>query len=171
MKKLSVLLGLVISLCIGISWAGKVDVGSSAPDGSAKNEEGQNIHLADYYKKGMVLVYFYPKADTPGCTAQACSLRDAYTLLQEQGVTVFGVSTDSVKDQKAFRLKYKLPFMLLSDEDKKLAKAFEVPVNFGFSSRQAFLVKDSKIIWLDRTASTTEQAKDVLDVLNKLNTK
>lgn len=143
-----------------------LSVGDLAPKVKAKNEQGTVIDLSDYYKKGITLVYFYPKADTPGCTAQACSLRDAFSVLTEKGVTVFGVSTDSVEAQKKFKEKYKLPFQLLSDKDQAVAKAFGVPVHMTFASRQAFLIKDGKVIWLDRSASTKAQADDVLRFLN-----
>lgn len=129
------------------SKASDIKVGDPAPKVVAKNEEGVLINLDQYYDKGYTMVYFYPKADTPGCTAQACSLRDHYTELAKKGVTVVGVSTDSVEDQKKFKEKYRLPFQLLSDKDKLVAKAFGVPVNLGFASRQAFLIRGGKIIW------------------------
>jgi peroxiredoxin Q/BCP len=113
-----------------------------------------------------VVVYFYPKADTPGCTKQACSLRDAFATLTEKGVTVYGVSHDGVAAQKDFHKKYKLPFDLLADEKKELSKAFGVPSNqLGMASRQAFLIKDGKIVWRDLKASTDKQADDVLAAL------
>ncbi len=145
--------------------ANDLKVGDSAPVVSAKNEQGEMIDLTQYYSKGYTLVYFYPKADTPGCTAQACSLRDSFAELSQKGVTVFGVSTDNVEDQKKFKDKYHLPFHLLADTEKKVAKAFGVPVNLGFTARQAFLVKNGKIVWLDHKASTKEQAADVLKVI------
>lgn len=137
-------------------------IGSSAPSPSAKDEEGQPLDLKALYQKGPVFIYFYPKADTPGCTAQACSLRDAYAKLTDAGLTVIGVSTDSAKAQKAFKEKYKLPFTLISDPNKLVLKAFGVPNTFGFARREAFLIKDSKIVWHDAKAKTDKQAEDVL---------
>ena len=142
-----------------------VEVGSIAPVLSGTTDEGQTLDLGTLYKKGYTLVYFYPKADTPGCTKQACSLRDAYQKLQDKGVQILGVSTDSVEDQKAFKKKFSLPFTLIADEKKEWAKAFGVPVTLGLASRQAFLMKEGKVVWLDRTASTAEQANDVLNYL------
>lgn len=144
----------------------KVEKGSAIKGLEGKNQEEQTIKLDDYKKEGHVLVYFFPKADTPGCTKQACSLRDSYEKLQKHGVKIFGVSTDSPKQLAAFKKKYKLPFDFISDPQEKWAKAFEVPVLVGFASRQAFLLKNGKVIWLDRSASTQEQAKDVLKALN-----
>jgi peroxiredoxin Q/BCP len=165
-NKLRLLTGVIIMFSFVTSLFSKtkeLNVGDSAPQLSAIDETGSKINLN--YNSGYTLVYFYPKADTPGCTAQACSLRDAYTDLQKIGVTVYGVSTDSPEDQKKFKLKYNLPFQLLADTDKKVATAFGVPVNLGFTSRQAFLIKDKKIVWLDRSASTKKQAEDVLQFI------
>jgi peroxiredoxin Q/BCP len=149
-------------------------VGATAPDVTAVTDEGTPLSLGDVYKKGYTLVYFYPKADTPGCTAQGCSLRDAYEVLLKKGVTVIGVSTDTVEAQKKFREKYHLPFTLLADHDQAVIKAFgvpvkEVPVLGTFASRQAYLIdRNGKIIWCDYKASTKEQADDVLKALAAL---
>ena len=138
--------------------------GAGLPAVTQKNQDGQAVALAAA-STGYVLVYFYPKADTPGCTKQACSLRDAYATLTEKGVKVYGVSTDSVKAQKAFQEKYHLPFPLLADEDGKVITAFGVPKTMGFAKRQAFLFKDGKLVWRDLAAATDQQAADVLNVL------
>jgi len=127
--------------------------------------DGQVVKLAEAGAKGYTLVYFYPKADTPGCTKQACSLRDSYAALTDKGVKIFGVSMDKVEAQKAFKDKYKLPFELLADPDAKVVDAFGVPKTVGFASRQAYLFKDGKLVWLDQKASTEKQAEDVLKFL------
>jgi peroxiredoxin Q/BCP len=160
---------IMLSFLTGLFASASTDlkVGDPAPLGQAKNQEGVDVNLKDHYGSGYTLVYFYPKADTPGCTAQACSLRDSFADLKDKGVTVFGVSTDKVVEQKKFRDKYRLPFDLLSDTEKTLAEAFGVPVRFGISSRQAFLMKEGKVVWLDRTASTKKQAEDVLKVIGE----
>lgn len=150
---------------IGHTASTDLKVGSPAPQVTGTDENGKPLNFADLYKKGQVLVFFYPKADTSGCTAQACSLRDAYEKLQAKGVFVVGVSTDSVEQQLAFKKKHRLPYPLISDADKSVAKAFDVPVTLGFASRQAFLITDNKVLWLDRSASTHKQAQDVLDFL------
>ena len=126
--------------------------------------------MAELYAKGLTLVYFYPKASTPGCTAQACSLRDAYEDLTKAGVKVVGVSTDTVESQKKFADKQKLPFTLLADPKGDVVKAFGVKTIplIGFASRQAFLIKDGMVVWRDEKASTAEQAADVLKVLGEL---
>jgi peroxiredoxin Q/BCP len=141
-----------------------------APQAEAVDQNGKAIKLADIYAQGLTLVYFYPKANTPGCTAQACSLRDAYEDLTKAGVHVVGVSTDTVESQKNFTVKQKLPFTLLADPNGKVLKAFGVKTIplIGYSTRQAFLIKDGKIVWRDEKASTKEQAADVLKVLKEL---
>ena len=152
------------------SRAEALNVGDAAPAVSATTETGATLDLAEVYPKGFTLVYFYPKADTGGCTAQGCSLRDAYTELTKHGVTVIGVSTDSVEAQKKFKDKNNFPFTLLADTDKKVMKAFgQEPGVTGFASRQAFLInKEGKIVWRDLKASTKQQADDVLAALKQL---
>lgn len=146
--------------------ADPLEIGAALPAVSQKNQDDQLVDFSDGAKKtGYLFVYFYPKADTPGCTKQACSLRDAYAKLTEIGVSVYGVSSDKVAEQKVFKAKYKLPFDLLADHDKSVILAFGVPTTLGFSSRQAFLFKDGKLVWRDLSASTAEQAADVLKFL------
>ena len=139
-----------------------------APRIEAKDQDGNTVNLEEVYKKGITLVYFYPKASTPGCTSQACSLRDAYEELAQRGVQVIGVSMDKVEAQKKFRENNKLPFTLLADPDGKVVKAFGVGSLLGFASRQAYLIKDGNVIWRDKKASTSQQAADVLRVLKEM---
>jgi peroxiredoxin Q/BCP len=164
MKPLQLLAAIVapIGLALSAAAAEPIDVGAALPAVTAKNQDGQEVKLAEAGAGGWTLVYFYPKADTPGCTKQACSLRDSYATLTEKKVKVFGVSMDDVAAQKAFQEKYKLPFPLLADKDAKVADAFGVPHSMGFTSRQAYLFNDGKLVWRDLKASTDQQAADVL---------
>jgi peroxiredoxin Q/BCP len=141
--------------------------GVGLPAVSQKNQDDQAVKLSEAGAAGYLLVYFYPKADTPGCTKQACSLRDSYAPLTGKSVRILGVSMDSVTAQKAFKDKYKLPFDLLADEDGVVVTAFGVPKTMGFAKRQAFLFKDGKLVWRDLTASTEQQAADVLKVVGE----
>ena len=141
-------------------------VGDAAPDAKSVDQNGKPVSLASLYGPGWTLVYFYPKADTPGCTAEACSLRDAFADLGKKGVTVIGVSADTPAEQKAFQEKYHLPFTLIADHDKHVIQAFGVPTTMGFASRQSFLVKDGKIVWRDLHASTKQQAADILKAVS-----
>jgi peroxiredoxin Q/BCP len=146
---------------------GKLSIGDPIPTVAAADQDGKTVDLAEAAKSGYTLVYFYPKAMTPGCTAQACSLRDAYEDLQQKGVKVYGVSLDTVETQKQFQSQEHLPFALLSDGDHKVTSAFGVPlIKDNFATRQAYLFKDGRLVWLDTKASTNKQAADVLAVLS-----
>lgn len=100
-------------------------VGDLVPNFTAKDQDGNTISLSDYKGKRLI-VFFYPKASTPGCIMEACNLRDNYEILQEEGYELLGVSADSEKRQTNFRNKYKFPFPLLADEDKKVIDTFGV---------------------------------------------
>lgn len=102
-----------------------LQVGDMAPDFTANDQNGNAVRLSDYRGKKVVL-YFYPKDDTPGCTAQACSLRDNYSALQTAGYEVIGVSVDGEKAHQKFISKYELPFTLISDTDQKVVEAYGV---------------------------------------------
>lgn len=100
-------------------------VGELAPDFEAITDEGKSMRLSDLQGK-VVVLYFYPRADTPGCTKEACGFRDDYSAYEEAGVVILGVSPDSVKDQAKFKKKFELPFTLLADEDHKIADRYSV---------------------------------------------
>jgi peroxiredoxin Q/BCP len=143
-------------------------IGAAVPSVSALDQKGNRVDLATATQEGFVLVYFYPKADTPGCTKQACSLRDSFAQLTERGVKVYGVSHDTVADQSAFAEKHSLPFPLLADTAHEVSAAFGVPSRGDYAARQAFLFRDGKLVWRDLEASTAEQAADVLAALDSL---
>jgi len=147
-----------------------LDVGAPAPEVTATDQDGKPVAFQDVYAKGITLVYFYPKADTPGCTAQACSLRDSFADLQGENLQILGVSRDTPDAQKKFRGKYQLPFVLIADKDGKVALAFGVPRMMGLpiSSRQSFLIKDGKIAWVSLQAKTRDHAGEVQAALDAL---
>ena len=146
-------------------------VGAPAPDVTAPDQDGKPVHFTDVYSKGITLVYFYPKAGTSGCTAEACSLRDSYDKLKAQGLQIIGVSRDTVDAQKTFQDNNKLPFTLVADPDGKVADAFGVPKIMGvlpLDSRQSFIVKDGKVAWSSLKAQTTGSAAEVQKALDGL---
>ena len=124
-------------------------VGAPAPTFTALAHDGQKVDLAKLKGKNVVL-YFYPKDDTPGCTKEACDIRDNWTKMQKAGVVVFGVSTQDNCSHKAFAEKYKLPFPLLPDDKGEIAAKYKVPVVDGKARRITYLIgKDGKIkhVW------------------------
>ena len=150
--------------------ADALSVGDAAPNVTARDQDGRDVNLADVYAKGPTLIYFYPKAGTPGCTAQACSLRDAFPDFSSANIQVIGVSADTVEAQKKFAEEFKLPFVLLADTDLAVAKAFGVPTIpvLGVPKRQSFIVRDGKVAWIVESAKTGDHAAEVKDALSSL---
>jgi thioredoxin-dependent peroxiredoxin len=101
----------------------ELNIGDKAPDFNAVNQDGENISLSDY-AGNKVILYFYPKADTPGCTAESCNLRDNYDDLLGRGFKIIGASADDQKKQKKFAEKHNLPFPLIADTEKEVLKAY-----------------------------------------------
>ncbi len=167
--KLSFLVFSAISLFGFAAKAEPLSVGANAPVMTAKDQDGEPINFADIYAKGTTLVYFYPKAGSAGCTAQACSLRDSFTDFNQKGVQILGVSEDTMESQKKFKDENQLPFSLIADSDGKVAEAFGVPTTMGLAKRQSFIVKDGKIAWISPQAKTKEHAQEVEAALQSLN--
>ena len=121
--------------------------GSRAPDFTAQNQNDEPVMLADLLKNGPLILYFYPADFTPGCTREACSLRDLHAQLLAAHVSVAGVSPQAAKSHADFAAKYSLPFTLLCDPDKALARAYDVVGPLGFGVRRAsFLIDTAGII-------------------------
>jgi thioredoxin-dependent peroxiredoxin len=112
-----------------------IEEGKAAPDFELESDSGETIHLSDFRGKPVVL-YFYPKDDTPGCTTQACEFRDAYETFRERGIEIVGVSPDDVASHGKFKSKYKLPFTLLADPDHKVAEAYGVWGEKNFAGKK-----------------------------------
>ena len=141
-----------------------------APAVEGKDQNGAMVKFAEVYKSSpYVVVYFYPKADTPGCTKQGCSLRDAHADLTKEGVKVIGVSHDSVDAEKAFSDKFHFPFTLVADPEGKIIQAFKVnQMKNGMATRQCFIIKEGKVVWHDPKAATDKQADEVKAALASL---
>lgn len=146
--------------------------GDKAPDFSAKDQNGNVVSLSDFLDKTLIL-YFYPKDDTPGCTAEACSFRDNYESLLQQGYNVVGISTDDEKSHKKFEAKYQLPFPLISDTDKSISERYGVWVEKNMygkvymgTARTTFLIdKNSLILKMIEKVDTKNPSQQVLDLL------
>ncbi len=139
-----------------------LQVGDKAPEFNRINQDGNPISFSDYKGKKLI-VFFYPKASTPGCTMEACNLRDNYTLLKEKGYELLGVSADSPKRQKNFKEKHRLPFPLLADEKKEVINAFGVWGPKKFMGR----TYDG----IHRTTFVIDEAGHISRVINKVKTK
>ncbi|WP_437732456.1 peroxiredoxin [Sorangium sp. So ce1335] len=147
----------------GAAQAAPLKPGDAAPDVTLTLHDGRQVKLSSLQGK-QVLVYFYPKDDTPGCTVQAKGLRDGWADLQAAGLEVYGVSTQDAQSHQSFIQKYDLPFPLVVDVDGAVSKAFHVPMRNDFASRQSFLIgKDGKIkqVWLE--VDPKEHAAAILD--------
>jgi thioredoxin-dependent peroxiredoxin len=139
-------------------------VGTDAPAFTAKDTNGNTVSLSDFTGKTVVL-YFYPKDDTPGCTKQACSFRDAKSEYQGKDVVVLGVSADDEVSHQAFTQKYNLNFPLLADTDKSLITAFDVDGG-GYAKRVTYVIDPKgKITHVDTAVNTTTHASDILAAL------
>ncbi len=140
-----------------------LSVGAQAPDFTVKDSEGNTVSLSDFAGKTVVL-YFYPKDDTPGCTKEAQSFRDNYEEYQGKEMVVLGVSQDDEASHKLFKEKYGLPFTLLADVDGAISKAYDVDGG-GYSKRVTYVIDGTgKITYVDTSVKTDTHAKDILAV-------
>ncbi|HAH38723.1 MAG TPA: thioredoxin-dependent thiol peroxidase [Algoriphagus sp.] len=139
-----------------------LEVGQKAPDFEAKIETGETIKLSDFKGKKVIL-YFYPKDNTPGCTAQACNLRDNYEALQKAGYVVLGISSDSEKSHQKFIDKQELPFSLIADEDKKVHELYGTWVEKSMYGR--------KYMGTARTTFVIDEEGKIEEIIEKVKTK
>lgn len=137
-------------------------IGDKAPQFSANDQDGK-VHKLEDYKGKKLVVFFYPKASTPGCTAEACNLRDNWEKFKKEGYEILGVSADSPKRQQNFKEKYDLPFPLLADEDKEVINAF------GVWGPKKFMGKEYDGI--HRTTFVIDEEGKIFDVISKVKTK
>ncbi|NJN23255.1 MAG: peroxiredoxin [Acaryochloridaceae cyanobacterium RL_2_7] len=136
-------------------------VGTKAPDFTVKDTQGNTVSLSNYAGKTVVL-YFYPKDDTPGCTKEACSFRDNYSAYQGKDVVVFGVSGDDESSHQAFTTKFNLPFPLLADTEKSIMQSYDVDGG-GYAKRVTYVIDGSGTISRVYTSINTEtHAQDIL---------
>lgn len=139
-----------------------LEAGDKAPDFSVEDQDGNTVKLSDFKGKKLVL-FFYPKASTPGCTAEACNLRDNWERFQEKGYAILGVSADTQKKQSNFKNKYEFPFPLLADEDKEVIQAY------GVWGPKKFMGKEYDGI--HRTTFIIDEEGKIEEVIKKVKTK
>ncbi len=149
-------------------------IGDAAPEFLSKDQNGNDVRLSDYKGK-RVVIYFYPKDDTPGCTAQACNLRDNYSALQAQDIVILGVSGDEEKKHLKFIDKYSLPFTLLADEEKELIQLYGVWGEKKFMGkvydgihRTTFLLNEAHtIVGIIEKPKTKDHAREILEIYDE----
>jgi len=145
-----------------------LNIGDKAPDFTLVDQDSTEHTLSEYFGKKIV-VYFYPKDDTPGCKKEACSIRDNYALFEENDIVVFGLSYDSPTSHKKFAEKYDLPFTLLSDTDKSVAKLYGSD-GFLMAKRNSFLIDiNGKIFKIYKNVDVTSHTSNILDDFDVLN--
>jgi len=135
--------------------------GDKAPLFTAKDQQGNSVKLSDYKGKKVVL-YFYPKDDTPGCTKEACNFRDNFSMLKKKGIEVLGVSADSVKSHAKFADKFELPFTLVADEEKKIVE------NYGVWGEKKFMGKT--YMGINRTTFIIDEKGVIRKIITKVDT-
>lgn len=145
----------------------KIEAGMKAPDFTAQITSGKTVHLHDYKGKKVVL-YFYPKDDTPGCTVEACGLRDEYAKIRELNAEVLGVSVDNTDSHQKFTNKFHLPFPLVADPDKNITKSYGVLNDKSGNARRVTFIIDEqgKISKVFETVKPDQHPREVLDALN-----
>lgn len=148
-----------------------LSVGDPAPAFSLLDQVGHSISLSDYRGQKNVVVYFYPRDDTPGCTVESCSFRDHYTAFQDAGAEVLGISSDDERSHRAFADKYRLPFSLLADTDGRVRKSFGVRKVLGvWPGRVTFVIDKQGIVRhvFNSQLDFTRHVDEALDVLKRL---
>ncbi|MEO0488900.1 MAG: peroxiredoxin [Cyanobacteria bacterium P01_A01_bin.123] len=149
-----------------------VKVGDTAPDFALQSASGETVKLSDFKGQKPVVLYFYPKDDTPGCTAEACSFRDSYEAFTDAGAEVIGVSSDSPASHQKFAAKHSLPFTLLSDEGSKMRKAYGVPATLGLlPGRVTYVIDPAGTVQhvFNSQFNATAHVGEALGVLQKIN--
>jgi peroxiredoxin Q/BCP len=149
-----------------------IQVGDEAPDFPFTHKDGSPVSLKSLLQKKAVVLYFYPRDNTPGCTAEACSFRDAYEAFTEAGAEVIGVSSDGASTHEAFASKHRLPFTLVSDEDGSLSKRYGVPRSFLglLPGRVTYVIDRQGIVQhvFNSQLQASRHITEALEVINRL---
>jgi len=149
----------------------KIETGSKAPDFSLPDQQGRRVNLADFMGKTNLVVYFYPKDESYGCTKEACSFRDNYEVFKQAGAEVIGISSDDIASHQAFAANHKLPFILLSDKGKTVAEKYGVGKSLGIvPGRVTFVIDKQGIIRLvfSSQLSFDKHVEEALQMLKTL---
>ncbi len=146
----------------------EIKIGDKAPDFTLLSQTGESVTLSDLIGKKNIVLYFYPKDKSKGCTRQACEFRDKYEVFTDLGAEVIGISSDDIKSHESFADEYNLPFILLSDENNKVRKLFGVKSTFGVISGRVTYVIDKKGIIRHIFSSQFQPKKHIKEALEAL---
>jgi peroxiredoxin Q/BCP len=149
----------------------RIKVGDRAPDFTIKNQRGEPVSLKDYLGKKAVVLYFYPKDNSPGCTKEACKFRDSYEDFKDAGAEVIGVSSQSVESHSIFSTSFNLPFSLLSDEDGRVRSLFGVPSSLGLiPGRVTYVIDKDGIVrhMFSSQLNPERHVEEALEILKSL---
>jgi peroxiredoxin Q/BCP len=146
----------------------KINVGDKAPDFTLPSQMGDNVTLSEYFGKKNIVLYFYPKDETRGCTREACEFRDRYDVFTSLGAEVLGVSSDTLESHKSFATHHGLPFLLLSDEDGKVRKLYGVPSTMGIIPGRVTYIIDKKGVVRHVFSSQFQPEKHIEEALKIL---
>ena len=155
-------------IMLGFLWGKSmpISVGEPAPEFSLSDENGK-MHSLLNYRGQKIVVYFYPKDDTPGCTKEACGIRDEFSSFEDNQIVVFGVSYDNASSHRKFKKKFDIPFHLLSDENKSVSKLYGADGTF-FPSRKTYLIdEDGKLLKIYDKVNVLNHAEDILRTFAK----
>jgi peroxiredoxin Q/BCP len=146
-----------------------VEVGDPAPDFTLPSQSGEQVRLSDVWARGPVVLYFYPKDETPGCTTEACTFRDSYEAFKDAGAEVVGVSSDSVTSHESFASKHRLPFVLLADDGGEVRKQYGVRRTLAILPGRVTYVIDGEGVVRHIFSSQTGVQRHVHEALDALN--
>lgn len=146
----------------------RINVGDKAPDFALSSQTGENVTLSSFFGKKNVVLYFYPKDESPGCTKQACTFRDSYEAFKELGAEVIGVSSQSVESHKSFATHHNLPFVLLSDEKDSVRKLYGVPSTLGVIPGRVTYIIDREGVVRHIFSSQFQPEKHIEEAINVL---
>jgi peroxiredoxin Q/BCP len=146
----------------------RINVGDKAPDFALSSQTGENVTLSSFFGKKNVVLYFYPKDESPGCTKQACTFRDSYEAFKELGAEVIGVSSQSVESHKSFVTHHNLPFVLLSDEKDSVRKLYGVPSTLGVIPGRVTYIIDREGVVRHIFSSQFQPEKHIEEAINVL---
>lgn len=166
------LMGVIMAILnfSSLGHAKTLSIGEDAPLFKAQTQDGKEFDLSKRKDQGWTVLYFFPKADTPGCTTQACAFRDAIKVIRDQNAEIYGISKNTIEDQNAFHKKYHLNFDLIADHDAKIIDLYDVKVPLiGLAKRWTFILDPHlKISWIEQNVDPAKDAQVVAAKIKEL---